>query len=110
MLKASVDLPQLLWLCYLLLHTPFGLPSRNKRPPLDILNFLVTTFINQDKKFALIRVDEYGALSRYLEFMRTCHNMNTIVQTTGGDASSINSKSESPNKTFANITRDLLHK
>ena len=34
--------------------------------------------------------------------------MNIIVQTTGGDASSLNGKSESPNKTLANITRSLL--
>ena len=34
--------------------------------------------------------------------------MNIIVQTTGGDASSLNGKSESPNKTLANITRALL--
>ena len=40
--------------------------------------------------------------------MKTCHNMNIIVQTTGGDASSINGKSESPNTTLANITRALL--
>ena len=34
--------------------------------------------------------------------------MNIIVQTTGGYASSINGKSEGPNKTLANITRSLL--
>ena len=72
---------------------PFGLPSRSKRPPLDILKFLVTTLRNQDKKFASIRVDEDGALDRSSEFMRTCHNMNIIVQTTGGDDSSLNGKS-----------------
>ena len=42
----------------------FGFPSRSKRPPLGILKFLVTTLINQDKKVALIRVDEDGALAR----------------------------------------------
>ena len=36
--------------------------------------------------------------------------MNIIVQTTGGDASSINDKNEIPNKKLANITRDLLLK
>ena len=87
---------------------PFGFPSRSKRPPLDILKFLVTTLRNQDKKVAFIRVDEDGALARSSEFMRTCHKMNIIVQTTGGDASSLNGKSESPNKTLANITRALL--
>ena len=84
---------------------PFGFPSRSKRSPLDILKLVVTTSRNQDKKFALIRVDEDGALARSSEFMRTCHNMNIIVQTTGGDASSLNGKNESPNKTLANITK-----
>ena len=58
---------------------PFGFPYRRKHPPLDILKFLVTTLRNQDKKFALIRVDEYGSLERSSEFMKTCHNMNIIV-------------------------------
>ena len=40
--------------------------------------------------------------------MRTCHNINIIVQTTGGGASSINGKSGSLNKTLANIMRALL--
>ena len=87
---------------------PFGLPSRIKSPPLDILTFLVTKLRNQDNKVAFIIVDEDGALARSLEFMRTCHNMNIIVQRTGGDSYSPNGKSESPNKTLANITRVLL--
>ena len=70
----------------------FGFPSRSKLPTLDILKFLVTKLINQDKKVALIRVDEDVALARYSEFMKTFHNMNIIVQTTGGDASSLNGK------------------
>ena len=87
---------------------PFGFLSRGKRPHLDILKLLVTTLSNQDNKVALIIVDEDGALSRSSEFMKTCNNMNIIVQTTGGDASSLNSKSESPNNTLANIKRALL--
>ena len=43
---------------------PFGFPSRNKRPPLDILRFLFTTFRNQDNKLALIRVYEYASIAR----------------------------------------------
>ena len=87
---------------------PFGFPSRSKCPPLDILKLIVTKLRNQDRKVAFIRVDEDGALARSSEFMRTCHNMNIIVQTTGGDASSLNGKLESPNKTLANIKRALL--
>ena len=36
---------------------PFGFPSRSKHPPLEILKFLVTTFMNQDNKVAFIQVD-----------------------------------------------------
>ena len=69
---------------------PFGFPSRSKHPPLDTLKVFVTKLRNQYKKVALIRVDEDGALSISSEFMSTRHNMNIIVQTIGGDASSLN--------------------
>ena len=87
---------------------PSGFPSRNKRPPLDNLKFLVTTLRNHDKKVVFIRVYEDGALARSSEFMKSCHTMNIIVQTTGLYASSLNGKIECPNKTLANITRALL--
>ena len=87
---------------------PFWFTYRSKRPPLDILKFLVTTLRNQDKRVAFIRADEYEALARYSELMKTCHNMNIIVQTTCGYESSRNSKSEILNKTLANITISLL--
>ena len=82
---------------------PFGFPSRSKRPLLDILKFLVTTLRNNDKKVAFIRVDEDRELARTSEPIKTCHNMNIIVQTTGGDTSSLNGKSESHNKALSNI-------
>ena len=88
----------------------FGFPSKSKRPPLDILKFIVTTLRNQDNKVAFVTVDEYGALARSSEFMKTCHNMKIIVQTIGGYASSLNGEIEIPNKTLANITRALLLK
>ena len=87
---------------------PFGFPSRNKLPPLEILEFLVATLINQDKKVAFIIVDEYGALERSSESMKTCHNMNIIVHTTGEYASSINGNSEIPNNTLTNNMRALI--
>ena len=42
---------------------PFGLPSRSKPTPLDILKFIVTTLRNKDNKVACIRVDEDVALA-----------------------------------------------
>ena len=68
----------------------------------------MTKFRNQDREVAFIQVDEDVALERYSEFTKTCYNINIIVQTTGGDASSLNVKTERPNKTLANITRALL--
>ena len=93
--------------CYDALH-PFGFASINKFPPLDILNFLVAKFRNHYKKVSFIKVDEYGALERSYELMNTCHNMNIIFKNTGGDASSLNGKSEIPNNKLGNITRSLL--
>ena len=87
---------------------PFRFPSRSKHPSIDILTFLFTTFRNQYNKDAFVRFDENGALARSSEPMKTCQNMNNIVQTTGGDTYYINGKSEIPNKTLSNITRALL--
>ena len=42
--------------------------------------------------------------------MKTCHNLNITVLTTGGYASSLNIKSDIPNKTLDNITGALLLK
>ena len=89
---------------------PFGFPPRSKRPHLDILKFLVTTLSNHDNKFPFVQLYEDRSLEISSEFMSTCHNMNTVVKNTGGDASSLNGKTKIPNKTLANITTALLLK
>ena len=66
--------------------------------------------MNKDKKVSFIRVEKYGALARASEFMRTCHNMNIIVQTTGENEYELNGISEIPKKTLSNITRALILK
>ena len=96
-------------ICYTTSH-PFGFPSIIKRPPLDIIKCIVATFRNQDKKVLLILFNSDGALERSSEFMKTCNNMNIIVQTTGRDASSLNGNSESPNNTLDNNTRYIIMK
>ena len=87
---------------------PFGFSYRIKSPPIEILKFLVTILRNQDKKVTFIQVDEDGARAIYFELINSCHNMNIIVQTTGGDSSSLNVKTEIPYDKIANITRALL--
>ena len=75
---------------------PFGFSSRGKRLYFDILKRLVYLLRNQYKKVTFIRVNEYGALARSSRFIKTCHNMNIIVQTTGSYASSLDGKIEIP--------------
>ena len=81
---------------------------RSKSPPLDILKLFFATFRNKDNKVSFILVVEDGALETSSEFMKTCHNMNIIVHTTGEYSYSLNGKIESPNNTLDNITRALL--
>ena len=84
--------------------------SRIKIPRLNILKFLVNTLRNHYSKVTFIQVDEYGVLARSSEFMKTCYDMNIIVQKTGGYVSCFYGKSESSNNTLSNITGALLMK
>ena len=89
---------------------PFRFLYKIKWRTIGIIKFLVTTLMDQDIKVSFVLFDEYGALAIYSEFMRMCHNMKIIVQTTVEDASSLNGKSERTNKTLANTTRAILLK
>ena len=92
----------------LLINSTLVVHPEKKALPLDILKFLVTTLSNQDKKYALTGVGKYGALARSFEFMSKCHNMNIIVQTIVGYASSLNGQIEIPNNTLDDIKRSIL--
>ena len=85
MLKASVDLPQLLWLYSQIHHIQFFFLSRTKTPPLDILKLLVAALINQYDKVTFVRLDKDGSIARLSEFMKICNNINIIFQTVVGD-------------------------
>ena len=89
---------------------PIVFPSISKFPHLDIIKCFVTTLSNKDNKISFIRVNEDIALAISYEFIQTCHNMNIVVQTTGGDAYSLNGKIEIPNNNIDTITRALLMK
>ena len=85
-LKLSVDLTQLLWLNDKL-HAIYLFLCPEENNTFWKFKWLATTLSNQDKKFAVILVDEDGALVLYYEFMRNCHNMKIIVQMICGDES-----------------------
>ena len=69
---------------------PFGFPSRNKRPPLDLIRFLVLTLQRLGKAVNFVRVDEGGELARCSEINKLLINMQVVVHTTGGRASQLN--------------------
>ena len=53
---------------------------------METLKFPVTTnSTNQENKVEFIRVYKNVKLYRSLKFARTCHDMNILVQTAGGD-------------------------
>ena len=81
----------------------FGLPSKSKNPPIEILKIPVTTLRNHNKKVVIIQVDEDRALERSSGFINTCHNMNIMVKSIGGYLFFPNGKSSSSNKTLANL-------
>ena len=108
MLRVSVEILRLFWIYVLLLHTPLGFHTESKVILLTYSKFLVAKLRNQDKKVAVTRVYEDVALVKSSGFINTCHNINIIVQTTGGYGSSLNGKNEIPTKTLANITISII--
>ena len=91
MMKAFVDLYLHLWLYVLPIHTPLDFHPE-KLAPFGTIPLLVNTLNNQDKKSSLIWRGKFVALEISSEFIRACHNMKIIVQTSGGGAYSLNEK------------------
>ena len=88
---------------------PWGFPTRSRRPPIGILKWLVLNLRRQGLEVIELRVDEDGSLANSTEFMAMCRDeLNLTVQTTGGYASTINGKAETPNRTIKRMIRTML--
>ena len=72
--------------------------TRNKRPPLDIVQFFIRVLKKKHKIIRYLRVDEDGSLANCTEFCALLKYEDIILQTTGGYASNLNGKAESLNK------------
>ncbi len=76
-------------------------PSRSKRPPVNMVCFLVANLQFQNYPVPAIKVDERGELACPTGFMRKCHDtLELNVQTTGSYNSTSSGKVESPHKTL----------
>ena len=83
----------------------FAFPTRSKRVPLDILNWLLSILEQEGKIVRIIRVDEDGALARSREFCKLIQKKNITLQTTGGYMSSLNGMVERPHRDAHKATR-----
>ena len=87
----------------------FEFPCRNKRPPIDICSYFFALMKKQDYACVCARMDEGGELAKSEEFILFMRDtLNMAVQTTGGDASSLNGMAEAPHKMIKKTTRALL--
>ena len=62
-------------------------PTRNKRPPLDIVKYLLSILQKENRPTKYARVDEDGALANNTEFCKLLLTNDIHLQDTGGYAS-----------------------
>lgn len=82
---------------------------RNKKPPIDILLWFIEQ-MRQHFRFAVtaLRTDEGGELWESHQFRVACGKVHTIVECTGGYASSLNGKVEVRHKLTKRTTASCL--
>ena len=89
---------------------PYIFPTTSKRPPIDIMRFLLTVLNRQGHEVHSIRADEDGALAGSAEFCTLLQNQfKIILQTTNGYESTINGKVERIHQTYHNMVRASLY-
>lgn len=84
-------------------------PCRHKNPPIDLCLFFFGWLRRHGVPVLQIRCDEDGAFIRSTEFCKMMlDSLGVAIQSTGGYASTINGKAESPQKTQKNQVRAML--
>ena len=87
----------------------FFFPCRHKNPPIDLVLFFFSWLRRHGVPVADIRSDEDGAFVRSTEFCKILYkSLGIVLQSTGGYASTINGKAESPHMTIKRMIRAML--
>ena len=87
----------------------WGFPTRSRRPPIEIMRFVVNHLRRQGYPVNILRVDEDGALCKSSNFMKVCvEELEMVVQGTGGYNSENNGMVESPIKPIKRMIRVSL--
>ena len=87
---------------------PFAFPTKNKRPPLDLITWFIHNLNNQGIKPIQIMVDEGGELGRSSEFAKLLVEHNITMDTTGA-YSSFRNHDERQHRTLTNLIKSLLY-
>ena len=84
-------------------------PTKHKAPPLDLCLFFFNHLQRQGVPVLQLRGDEDGAFIGNTEFCGTMYkSCGLVMESTGGYASTINGKAESPHRTTKKTIRSML--
>ena len=79
--------------------------TKNKRPPIQMLNTFLKTYGLKSDGVKLIRTDQGGELARSQQFRDIIASNGYQLEITSADNSSQNGKAERPHRTLANMMR-----
>ena len=82
--------------------------TRSKRPPCDLIKWLIHVLRKQNRPINFIRFDEGGELARSTEINQVLLDHDIVMQTTGGYASHLNGRTERGHRTDADSVRAML--
>ena len=86
----------------------FTCPTRNRRPPLATITWLIQILRKQGFPVTYIQIDEGGELGRSSDFLKLLTHHNCIYLGTDRSGSLLNGLVEQPNRTNANSVRAKL--
>lgn len=94
--------------CYVTGHS-FVFPTRSKRPPLDIIKWLIEVLKRQGYVVIIVRFDEGGELARSSEVCTLITEMNIVMESTGSYSSDLLGKDERQHRTLGEMVRTMLY-
>ena len=86
----------------------FTFPTRNKRPPLATISWLIGILRKQGFSITYIQTNEGGELGQSVDFLKLLTTEKCIFLGTGRSGSSLNDIVEQPNRTIADAVRAKL--
>jgi len=84
--------------------------TRNKRAPVDVIRWIISTLRSQGKKIHFVRFDEGGELARSYDINKMLvEEFKVVMQSTGGYASHLNGITERGHRTDSDAIKTSLY-